>query len=486
MILILLAITLRWNAMADTIHFNNSFVESTIVVKDTARINFVNLVPSGQVILVSIEGSALPEKNNFSIHMYDDQGAPVTTYGGWYQTNRMTYFVTSGKTRKYHLVVSPDRKIAGYIIRIKTDRVVSPFVTLDSKGNRTNLLTYMISNSPEEIKPGELSMGEQGYYLVRSQLQGNANIYWEHCNDKGYAIKYGVLFWNKDQKPLKVVLNSSSAKSWTECNGMEGAMCGVWQDWFLNRKNSNELNINGEVELPAYDTQNPSASAKWVFMNTVPPNEPVKSTFNGLLNVSITTDDGKIYSGDRLFCDMYVLSPGKEEVVLANVANNDIAPTDCTLRGSGVGAMLENTLPEIKISRDKPYRFLITGFDPPLYQKGENIVTTYFDKNGKDLHLPSCYGYSVVYRFKCPGFRSKERIKAGIRMHPNSYVDPWAGAYVIGRRKRDGIVFSKQLLITKNDLYVFDPDIPQNQEVTYDLVISGMSSLPVEVVFYND
>lgn len=71
-------------------------------------------------------------------------------------------------------------------------------------------------------------------------------------------------------------------------------------------------------------------------------------------------------------------------------------------------------------------------------------------------------------------------------MHPNSNVDIWAGAYVIVKRWRDGKVMSEQIMITKNDWVIFDDNVPQNTETTYDVVVSGMSSLPVEIGFYCD
>jgi hypothetical protein len=44
--------------------------------------------------------------------------------------------------------------------------------------------------------------------------------------------------------------------------------------------------------------------------------------------------------------------------------------------------------------------------------------------------------------------------------------------------------FSKQVLIGQE--YVFDENVPLDQTQTYYLIISGMSSLPLEVEFYNE
>jgi hypothetical protein len=459
--------------------------EGSVDVKDTARILLNSDIPEGRVILVSLHGEKLPEKNEFSIRLFNAQDQPVKLYGGWYQQNRMSYFITSGKPGKYYLIISPDTVSAEYTVKVKINHVVAPFRKMDSKGNASDLLTYMISNSPEELEPGKRCMGEEGSYLVRSKVQGNANLYWEHCNNLGYDIKFGVLLWNRDTRPIHIKLNSSSAKSWTGCNGMEGAMCGVWIDWFGNKLNDNELELDDPVMLPAYNERSPSASARWVFMSTAPKNEPVKNTFNGLLNMSISTEDGSLYDGDRLFCDMYAITPGKEDLVLKQVALNDFAPDEGKLRGSGVGAMAETTLPKVEIRADNPFRFLITGFDPPFFQEGENVPTTFFNRDGEAFHLPTSYGYSNVYKFNCSGFVSEKPVKAGFRMHPNSWIDKWAGIYVIGKRERDGVVFSKQVLISQNDLFVFDEDVPLNKNTTYYLVVSGMSSLPVEVVFCN-
>jgi len=460
--------------------------EGTITVADTVRIELDAPIEAGKVVLISLDGECLPKDNVYTIRLVDDKNQRVTMYGGWYQKNRMSYFVTSGETRKYYIEILPNSQVIEYVVNVKVDDCLPTMSKLDAQGNPTTQLTYLISNSPEELKPEKDCLGENGYYLVRSMLQGNANIYWEHCNDIGYALKFGILMWNKESKPIRVKLNSSSAISWTEADGMEGAMCGVWHDWFDNKLNDNELQGNNPVELPAYDVSNPSASARWIFMSTVPSNEPVKSTFNGLLDVSLQNVDGSLYSGTKLFCDVYAVTPGKETQVLGKVAANDIAPTPNTLRGSGIGAMVTTTLPSRKITPDTPYRFVITGFDPPIFQKGESIETTYFDQKGQEYRLPTCYGYSVIYRFKCPGFRSDNPIKAGFRMHPNSNVDIWAGAYVIVKRWRDGKVMSEQIMITKNDWVIFDDNVPQNTETTYDVVVSGMSSLPVEIGFYCD
>ncbi|HEX3010144.1 MAG TPA: hypothetical protein VHO90_21270, partial [Bacteroidales bacterium] len=457
--------------------------EGILPVKDTARIDFNIPFAERQVVLVSLDGELLPEDNGYSIRLYDASGNAVKMYGGWYLKNRMSYFVTSGKTQKYKLVISPDKGNQPYTVHVKVDHVIAPFEKLDSRGTKSDLYTYLISNSPEELKPTEQCMGDDGFYLVRSKLQGNANVYWEHCNDIGHEIKFGVLLWNKDSKPVKIKINASSAKSWTECNGMEGAMCGVWHDWFANKRNNNEVS-DSLIEIPPFTGDHPSASAKWIFLCSTPPNDPVKSTFNGLVNLSITNSDGSLYAGDKVFCDAYALSPGKENQVLRNIAMNDIAPTSCTLRGSGPGAMLEANIQPIRIDKNTPYRFLITGFDPPFYQKGENTETYFYNKSGELFKLPTHYGYSVVYKFCLSKIQSKNKVKAGFRMHPNSFVDKWAGIYAIAKRERDGQVLSKQVLVTQNDVFVFDPEVPLNEPVTYYLVISGMSSLPVEVLFF--
>lgn len=458
--------------------------EGSITVADTVRIELDTPVEAGKVVLVSLDGDYLPKDNVYSIRLIDANKQRVPMYGGWYQKNRMSYFVTSGETRKYYVEILPDRKVIEYVVKIKIDDCLPEMSKLDSKGNPTNLLTYLISNSPEELKPEKDCLGEKGFYLTRSLLQGNANIYWEHCNDMGFPLKFGVLLWNKDSAPVQVKMNSSSAISWTEANGMKGAMCGVWHDWFDNKLNSNELS-GGTITLPAYNASSPSASARWIFMNTVPNNEPVKSTFNGLLNVSLQNTDGSLYSGSKLLCDVYAMTPGSQDQVLKNVSNNDISPTPNTLRGSGIGAMVTTSLPNRQITRNTPYRFVITGFDPPIFQKGENIETFYYDKKGQEFRLPTCYGYSVVYRIKCPGFKSDKPVKAAFRMHPNSNVDIWAGAYIIAKRWRDGKVTSEQVMVTQNNLVVFDDNVPQNSETTYDIIVSGMSSLPVEIVFSN-
>jgi hypothetical protein len=57
--------------------------------------------------------------------------------------------------------------------------------------------------------------------------------------------------------------------------------------------------------------------------------------------------------------------------------------------------MVTATLPNRPITADSPYRFVITGFDPPVFQKGENIETTYFDRKGQ-----VCGSIHILWRGK--------------------------------------------------------------------------------------
>ncbi len=456
------------------------------------RVMIDGAIEPGKIIVASLDGDQLPDTNKFVIQLYDAETGEMVkeAFGRRYKKSRMTYFVTSGKKKSYYLQITPDQTIPEFDVKVKVVEKLGPFRKLDSKEQPSDLFTYFMSNSPEFFEDETKCLGENGWYLARGKLQGNANIYWEHCNYLGYDAKFGVLLWNKGNKPLTVQLNSTSAKSWTDAGSMEPAMCGVWLDWMKNKLNDNELpdDFHKPFILPAYNAQNPSASAKWILIHTVEKNDPVKNTFNGLINLSLTNPDGSLYSGDQLLCDTYVMKNGGAKNVLFHVADNEIVPVQKALRGSGLGAMVETTIPQVRVSNDTPYCFLMTGFDPPRYQDGENVVTYYYNKDGSIGMLPTAYGYAVVYKYNFSGFSSDKPVKARYKF--NTYtnlsvpVDKWAGMYVIGKRQRDGAIFSK--LVLANQEYVFDENVPQNEPVTYYLIVSGMSSLPLEIEFYNE
>ena len=207
------------------------------------QVKIDGLIDTGKVVVVSLDGDQLPDSNKFVIQLYDASTNQVVkeTYGKRYPKSRMTYFITSGKKGEYYLLIKPNLTVAEFDVYVKVVERLGPFRKLDSKGIPSELYTYFMSNSPENLREEKDCLGENGWYLARSFLQGNANIYWEHCNYLGYNAHFGVLLWNKDSIPITVQLNSTSAKSWTDAGSMEPAMCGVWLDWMKNKLNDNEL-----------------------------------------------------------------------------------------------------------------------------------------------------------------------------------------------------------------------------------------------------
>ncbi len=459
---------------------------------ESIRVAINEKIGTGKVVVASLDGEQLPDTNKFIIQLFDASGNRMVAeaFGRRYKKSRMTYFITSGEPKNYYLQITPTQPVPEFDLNVKVVERMGPFSRLDSKEQPSDLFTYFMSNSPENLENEAGCLGENGWYLARGKIQGNANIYWEHCNYLGYDAKFGVLLWNKEDKPVTVKLNSTSAKSWTDAGSMEPAMCGVWLDWLKGKLNDNDLpdDFRKSFELPAYSPENPSASARWILIQTVETNNPVSNTFNGLINVSLTNADGSLFSGDHLFCDTYIMKKGDEARVLSHVATNDIVPVAKALRGSGSGAMLETSVAPVEITPEKPFCFLMTGHDPPHFQDGENIVTYYYNKDGSIGQLPTAFGYAVVYKYNFSGFRSDRPVKARFKFNPytnpNALMDPWSGMYVIGKCQRTGAIFSKQVLIGQE--YVFDENVPLDQTQTYYLIISGMSSLPLEVEFYNE
>lgn len=394
------------------------------------------VIPANKIVVVSLNKSA--NYGNVTISLSNAGGIVTSSSGGWYVDTRMTYFKTTSSSYTQYTVsvVSAATTSISYTVNVAVVNLTSPFVPADRLGySEYASQTYLISNSPELLNSNYYK-GEWGYYLQRGKVNSRCSIYWEHYNNWAIAMKFGVLLWNKGNIPVVVTLASRSVKSASGSGSIENASTGVWLDQLNNVKQSDQsdLPVNGSVTIPAYSASNPSASALWVAMSSVP-----SGFFNGTLALDLKTTAGAIYTGSNLYCDTYIITPNYEHQIIPNVATMSLATPvdDPPLRGSGTGASLYASISEtITITSANPYNVLITGFDPPMLQTGEKISLTTYKQDGTAITRDNGLNYGVRYCYVFSGFSStgtiKAKIKTNIRTNPSIPVDPYAGIYVAG------------------------------------------------------
>ena len=460
-------------------------------------------IPAGKIVVVSVipktTGSTVPDK----IRVYLYKGStPIDGVSGGFAESKMTYFKTTASGTYSAVVKNTTNDPFEYNLRVAVVNCIPRFIPADSAGiAETATDTYMFSNVPEAVST-TANTGDSGRYLARGKLRGRARLYFEHMNWLSTAMHFGVLLWNKDpSNDIYVTLDNRSFRAAPagDMNSVETAMTMVWQDCFNAVKNSDlsDLPRNQTLVIPKYSASNPSASAKWVYLSQVPAPSGSASTrgiFNGVLSVQLKKADGSLYTGSSLFCDTYLMSVGKKSQVASNVAQAQPVPAprnqySTTLqRGSGSGcvlaALMTNT---IEITRENPYNFLITGYDPPLLQTGESMTLTNYTSSGTVDDTDRGVNYGVEYRFvfsnlSCNG-QINARIKCNTKTNPSAVTNIWTGLYVAG------YVLGKQpfrkLIVGQDVYYDFALNLPKGQQVVINLVVSGMSSLPLEVSLYT-
>lgn len=479
--------------------------------------------------------------------------------GGYWEWNRVRFFTTTDtEHQKYNVIVSTPAN-GGYngsfTINVKIVKKLS-FVHKDTKEKEIpeDAKTYCISSCPEYIGPvprdvqiynapkRQSELGENGYYLQRSPINRNADIYWEHINEYGRKMKFGVLLWNNESKPLTVTLNSRSIYGNETANGGNKFFFStkVWIERAFQMKNNDKdetdhyyagFNKDNKIVIPAYNPKNPSESAKWICLHTAN-TTGVFSCFNGVMDISITDDHGNEYTGQKLYCDTYVMDPGSRngvpfhEITRQNVAKADRAFGDTTYRGSANSAVLEADIKGTTvISSNHPYNFVITGFDVPALNENEEmtIMDVIWDKvkkapvktvhdvedwtpglsdveNIKQINerIHSC-NYGVIYKVTFDKMQSDRPIKGKVRYTPKitssfenfSPQDGYPTVYVAvydqyghsyeAALNREGKMSKPYIEETFSSNVISDT----NGQVTYYIVVGGVSYMPLEVSFEN-
>ena len=482
-----------------TLNNGRGSVTGTINKNQAHTIYEINGIPAGKIVVASLEFNDNVVTgcggNPMAGIKLESSGSISGRSGGWYRNSGMLYLKTSGSTN-----ISVDVKIDNssavladgqtYTFNVAVVSAMEPFTPCDNDGRSQYAdSTYIISNAPEFV--GENSQkGEWGCYLQRSLINARPTIYWEHYNDFNYAVTFGVLLWNKDSVPVTVSLHARCMQ--TVANGVTGetAMTKVWKDRFnvVKTSDNSELPTSGSVTIPAYDSNNPGRSALWVTQYSVPagPNR----LFNGVLCLKLDYTNGTTYNGSKVFCDTYVMTPGYESSIKPAIKNLHLADSGtATLRGGGDGGRLDCTVSNtITITPTSSYNFLLTGMDLPTLQQNEQISITTYEKDVACDPLTNCYNYGVRYCITFQGFSSSQTIKGKILhskftnnnalLHKNT-----SGIYVAGFIQ--GMAPFGKLVMADDEEWTFCANIPKNTQVTLNLVVSGMSGMPLEVSFCN-
>lgn len=487
-------------------------------------------------------GLVVCEENNNSLNA-----------GGHSERSRARYFIVTDEVNTRYKVVVSTPSDGGYTGRYSIDvKIVKKmsFLQTDTKGNvvSPDARTYIISSSPEtlhpsprdvmfygaEKKPSEL--GENGYYLQRSLVNRNANIFWEHVNEYGRDMKFGVLLWNTEPQPLTVKLNSRSFYGNELDNPEFNCATRIWIEWergikSISRDETDEyytgFDQDMKIQIPAFNPNAPSDSAKWITIHTSN-GKGGYCYFTGIMDISIYDENGGEYKGQSLYCDTYCMNMGTtggiphHEITRQNVANMQRAFGDGTYRGSGAGAVLETNIKgNTIIDENNPFNFVITGFDVPSLNEGELLPVTdviwdienqrptpeirfieeynsgspaqnHREWNGR---ISSC-NYGVIYKIKFENLSSKMPVLGKIKFNPkvNNAFNTFVATY--GYPDINVAVFDEKgnifetALTRQNNMDasviegVFNADIEKGENVFY-IIAGGMSFMPLEVSFEN-
>lgn len=496
-----------------------------------------------------------PSANTCSImiakkdNMYGDY-AKVS--GGWYKYSKMSYY-TIQETGNYVVVIKTNDYDGTYTVNVrvadtaeftKEDAVGNP---LSDIGNKMH--TYCILSGPEYLGVNYLAdskeypfrnqpqymEGNNGYYIQRSKINGNANIYWEHGNKyrNSKRVRYGILIYNNEEEAVDVNL---MARAFIDAKNSPTAVLDVWGDYW-DSGTSGKVQMEGDLSGVSNFVSIPGGQARWVCLYDLPEHysDGEDELFNGILKLSLSKNGG-MYSGEKVYCDEYIMDLDSmscvDDFVVSNVSNAKREITQLfrekpeeypnefksisDLRGSGDSAQLACKITSpTTINPETPFRFLVTGYDAPNINKNElicisDIMLANKDKfnslevnnkvninilNTQDDFMKNCYNYGVVYRFDFDGngkFQSQAGQKLFLKIKANNQVNPaaalvkfngetlpverWFGIYTIV--KGIGSPVKKRLTQNDNELAI---DLGESISKDFYIVISGMSSLPGEI-----
>ena len=327
---------------------------------------------------------------------------------------------------------------------------------------------------------------DEGKYIAKMPVSGNANIYWEHLNYYDSPKLYGLLLYNSNDAPVSVTINKKSGSYYDEDNNVYLPTLVVWEhykdalimpDWTGISKENNELTIEPN-------------SSKWIYLDEIPgvTSKYINTLFNGIINLSV-------HNNMTLECYAFMVTRGEQYANLemdVNINNyypksqNEV-PGIINYEQADMGGQLSGTTDapylvsgDIDLEGRGSYRLLLTGYDAPLINEGEKSGLKY---NGEDVTVhnygENCTNFSVIYKLNIKNFSGGKMIlEYSPYTNPNYYIDKENGVYVAAYVKNSKY-YTANLLIAKRQTEL-EFELEQGANEIY-LVVSGMSSLPLTV-----
>lgn len=471
-----------------------------------------NTIPSGKILVASITPDP-SMKDKWPVE-FKLRGNTTGKYGeteGSASGNCMTYFKTIAEDT-YTLIMKQNNKdLNRYGLIIEVVDAMEPFQPCDagvhysegSPGERIQDLTYMISNNPEHLNSSVACRADiDKKFLCRGEIRGRARVYYEHLNEYGKEMKFGVLLWNSSGTDVYVTLQSRSFESGsqgsTQRPNFMDAVVDVWDNVFAGTLNDGEEEDESGTGYGTFKVA--AGSSRWIALSRVPKgNKENSMLFNGVVTMTLRTGDKEssaLFTGEGVYCDTYIMNLETDKSFVQNHVREMTLVQgvgEDQIRGSGTGAVLyANVTKQISISDSEPFRFLITGKQVPEIQTGEEIaISTLTGDTDEPVKMKNCQNYAVLYRITFSrGFslnNTTRKLKAKVvynrRTNPAATEYPDSGIHIAGFWNEGENVFKANLLVKEEA--VIATDIPIGKTVTLNIVVSGMSVMPPEIDFYT-
>ena len=353
---------------------------------------------------------------------------------------------------------------------------------------------YLIFNAPEHLETAN-QLGDNWRYLEKMPVSGNANIYWEKRNKYTKTMKYGMLLHNPTDDTVNVTIHKKSAYTDAENLPNYRALLQIWDDYYAGYMTPDLTSISPQQNQLTLAPH----SSEWIYLKDIPYQSPW-TIFNGIINLTVQ-------GGKTLDCYAFMMeteasrSRIEDDFNLYNrFGSNYTANYTSYVRadggyggigGTANGPMLVND--NLDLSGRDWYKLLLTGNDAPYLNAGE-LMPLYYDgvpvpgERGKNAQ-----NYSVIYKFNVSNFSgSRIYFQNNPLTNYNYLPDPSAALYVAYSIVQNGMRFTGSRVILTSTFPDFAGDfdvdfeevkIDLTQPFSIEIIVSGMSSMPLTVIF---
>lgn len=327
-----------------TISINNSSLEGSadqlVGGKNSYILHNINeKIPAGKMVIISLSNIEAtkkvwdeasqnwqvitdPSANTCSITLTKRNawyGVSTQLSGGWYSYSKM-YYYTTPETGNYAIAVTTKDYDGPYTVNVKVVDIVA-FDKEDAVGNTLSAIgndmhTYCIMSGPEFLgdtsssniekypyknQPQYLE-GNNGYYIQRSKINGNANVFWEHWNKykNTKRVRHGILIYNTEDDAVDVNLIS---RAFLNTKTIQTAILDIWDYW--DSGTNGKVQMEGDLSQVSSSVSIPGGQARWICLYDLPQLSD-DNIFNGILKLAISKN-GCMYTGQKVYCDEYIM-----------------------------------------------------------------------------------------------------------------------------------------------------------------------------------